>query len=441
MQLINDTDRTKEHPVHTPLIPATMMLPFILVTAMFFLWGIPNNLNDILIRQFMKALALTRLQAGFVQSAFYLGYFFLALPAAFLMRRYGYKMGFIAGLLLLGLGTFLFWPAALSGKYWCFLGSLFVLASGLSFLETASNSFITQLGAPEGAVRRLNLAQAFNPLGVICGALIGTVFIFSGVELTPTQIATMEGANTYSAYLHAETMRVVAPYIVIGIVSLLWAIMIALSRFPEMQIDPLAPKATTGSLRELLGARHFLMAIVAQFMYVGASVGTWSYFIQYIQESVHQPEKAAGYYLTGTLALFGVGRFVSAAAMRYISPSTLMCVFSIVNVVLAGIAVTYPGFVGIWAIFTTSFFMSLMYPTIFALGIRGLGEHTKIGGSLLVMAIVGGAVLTPVMGWIAQIFHTVFVSYAVPMLCYCFIAFYAIVERNLAPASPRVTES
>jgi MFS transporter, FHS family, L-fucose permease len=194
-----------------PLIAKGMGVPFFLVTALFFLWGVPNNLNDVLIRQFMKSLAISRFEAGLVQSAFYMGYFVLAIPAALLMRKMGYKFGIIVGLLLFASGAFLFWPAALSGRYGFFLFALFVIASGLSFLETASNPFIAQLGSPGSAARRLNFSQAFNPLGSICAVLAGTVFIFSGVELTPQQISAMTAANTYDAYLRHETMRVVVP--------------------------------------------------------------------------------------------------------------------------------------------------------------------------------------------------------------------------------------
>ena len=189
-------------PQHTArLFPAGHLIPFILVTVLFFLWGIPNNLNDVLIRHFMKSFAITRFQAGLVQSAFYMGYFLLAMPAAFLMRRVGYKGGFVTGLVLFGTGAFLFWPAAQAGSYAFFLFALFVIASGLSFLETASNPFIAQLGDPDSSERRLNFAQAFNPIGAITGALIGTVFIFSGVELTPQQIAEHQANHTYQACL------------------------------------------------------------------------------------------------------------------------------------------------------------------------------------------------------------------------------------------------
>ena len=214
------------------LFPAGHLLPFILVTALFFLWGIPNNLNDVLIRHFMKSFAISRFQAGLVQSAFYMGYFLLAIPAALMMKRAGYKAGFVVGLLLYASGAFLFWPAAITGSYGFFLFALFVIASGLSFLETASNPFIAQLGDPDSSERRLNFSQAFNPLGAITGALIGTVFIFSGVELSPQQIAQLQAQHSYDAYRHVETLRVIRPYLVIGVVAVIWALLILRTKFP-----------------------------------------------------------------------------------------------------------------------------------------------------------------------------------------------------------------
>src|SRR6201993_45429 len=208
------------------LFPAGQLVPFILVTALFFLWGIPNNLNDVLIRQFMKSFSISRLQAGLVQSAFYMGYFLLAMPAALLMRKVGYKAGFIIGLLLYTIGAFLFWPAAFMGQYGYFLCALLVIASGLSFLQTASNPFIAQLGDPDTSERRLNFSQAFNPLGAISGALIGTVFIFSGVELSPAEVASRKAGGLYAAYLQTETLRVIKPYLAIGAVAIFWAILI-----------------------------------------------------------------------------------------------------------------------------------------------------------------------------------------------------------------------
>jgi FHS family L-fucose permease-like MFS transporter len=410
-----------------PLFPKGLAVPFFLVTALFFLWGVPSNLNDVLIRQFMKSFAITRFEAGLVQSAFYMGYFLLAIPAALLMRKMGYKFGIVVGLLLFASGAFLFWPAALMGRYGFFLFALFVIASGLSFLETASNPFIAQLGSPDSAARRLNFSQAFNPLGAISGVLGGTIFIFSGIELTPQQTTAMRVANTYDVYLKHETMRVVVPYLVVGMIALLWAFMISRTKFPAIAREHENGQEDHGSFKELLRYPNFLFAIVAQFLYVGAQVGTWSYFIQYVQDGTHEPEKIAGYFLTGTLVAFGVGRFSSAALMRYVKPATLMGVYSLVNIGLVAVGVAFPGWVGLWAIFVTSFFMSVMFPTIFALGIEGLDQNTKIGGSLIVMAIVGGAVLTPLMGWISQTQHSIAEAYMVPLFCYCGIALYSFV--------------
>ena len=421
------TGNIEEGDAPQPLFPKGVAVPFFLVTALFFMWGVPSNLNDVLIRQFMKSFAISRFEAGLVQSAFYLGYFLLAIPAALLMRRKGYKFGIVMGLLLFACGSFLFWPAAIVGRYGFFLFALFVIASGLSFLETASNPFIAQLGAPQSAARRLNFSQAFNPLGAITGVLGGTVFIFSGIELTPAQISSMQAANTYQAYLTHETTRVVIPYLVLGMVALIWAFLIARTKFPVIAREHERAGEDHGSFRELLRYPNFLFAIVAQFLYVGAQVGTWSYFIQYVQDSTHQPEKIAGYFLSGTLVAFGLGRFSSAVVMRYVKPATLMGVYSLVNIVAVAIGVAFPGWIGLWAIFITSFFMSVMFPTIFALGIEGLNQNTKIGGSLIVMAIVGGAVLTPLMGLISQTRHSIAQAYMVPFFCYCGIALYAFV--------------
>ncbi len=407
------------------LFPVGQIVPFILVTALFFLWGIPNNLNDVLIRHFMKSFEISRFRAGLVQSAFYLGYFLLAIPAGLMMKRAGYKAGFVVGLLLYAAGAFLFWPAALSGSYAFFLFALFVIASGLSFLETASNPFIAQLGDPDSSERRLNFSQAFNPLGAITGALIGTIFIFSGVELNPQEIAARQAAHTYEAYLRFETLRVIRPYLVIGVVAVVWALLIIRTKFPVIASEDEADHSEHGSFRQLLRQRHFLLAVVAQFFYVGAQVGTWSYFITYVQEYGHRPEKIAGYFLTGTLAAFGLGRFVSAYLMRFVSPSRLMGAYATANMVLVSVAVLHPSWVGIWCIFLTSFFMSLMFPTIFALGLKGLGPNTKIGGSFLVMAIIGGAVLTPLMGLISEKFHSLALGYSVPLIAYMYICAYS----------------
>jgi FHS family L-fucose permease-like MFS transporter len=394
------------------------------VTALFFLWAIPNNLNDILIPQFMKSFTINRSSAAWVQIAFYLGYFLLAIPAGQLMTRFGYKTGIVTGLVLLGSGCWMFWPAAHAGVYWFFLVSLFVIASGLSFLETAANPFIAQLGPAASSERRLNLSQAFNPLGSITAGLLGTIFIFSGVDLTDAQVAAMRAAGTYQAYLNSETFRVVVPYLVLGSVALLWAILVVLTKFPPAGAEDLSREDAGAPRHVSLFQRHFVLAVLAQFLYVGAQVGTWSYFIAYVRSSTGVGSRPAGYMLTGTLAAFAIGRFSSAWLMKRFKARSMLGVYAAVNVALGLVAVTVPNWVGVWCLLTTSLFMSIMFPTIFALGLKGMGDKTKTAGSLLVMAILGGAALTKVMGTLSDA-RGIQAAYLVPVVCFAGVALYA----------------
>ncbi len=418
------------------LFAAGYVLPFVLVTALFFFWGIPNNLNDVLIKQFMKSFEMSRFQAGLLQSAFYMGYFLLAMPAALIMRKYSYKTGLVIGLLLYSAGTLLFWPAAVVRHYGFFLFALFVIASGLSFLETGANPFVAMLGDPRTSERRLNFSQAFNPFGSITGVLIGTVFIFSGIEYDQAQIAALKAAGTYDAYLQHETMRVVAPYLVLGCVVFVWALLIMMTRFPKIAEEADSAEGRhKGRFTDLFKHPHFVKGVLAQFFYVGAQVGTWSYFIQYVQDYTRQPEKIAGYFLTGTLVAFCVGRFSATYLMSFIQPRTLMGMYAFANVALVAVGVLHPGWVGMWAIFLTSFFMSLMFPTIFALSIKELGPNTKLGGSMVVMAIVGGAALTPLMGLIFDRTRSMALAMLVPLLCYLYVAYYAFVGSKVRTTS------
>lgn len=421
-----------------PLLPRTGKIAFFLITGLFFLWGVPNNLNDVLIRQFMKSFEINRLEAGLVQWAFYLGYFLLAIPAALTMRRYGYKRGLLIGLLLYATGTFLFYPAAIARSYPLFLFALFVIASGLGFLETGSNPLIAQLGDPSTAVRRLNFSQAFNPLGAITGALIGTVFIFSGIEPSAGDIAKMKSQGLYDAFLRHETLRVLTPYMVLGVVVLFWAALLFKAKFPVMEGDSAEANAhSSGGYLTLFRYPHFLTAVLAQFCYVGAQVGTWSYFIQYCQDYTHVHEKVAGYLLVGTLGAFAVGRFTSSYVMKRFHPDKMLGVFAITNILLLLIGILWTGWVGLIAVLLTSFFMSVMFPTIFALGIRGLGEHTKEGASLLVMGIIGGGVFTLMMGLAYQLTKSMAVSMIVPLVCYAVVGVFAYWGTRLAPLAER----
>jgi FHS family L-fucose permease-like MFS transporter len=403
-------------------------LPFVLVTALFLFWGIPSNLNDILIKQFMKSFEITRFRAGLIQSSYYMGYFLLSMPAALIMRKYSYKTGLVIGLLLYSAGTFLFWPAAIVRDYGFFLVALFIVASGAAFLETGANPFIAVLGDPRTSERRLNFSQSFNPVGAVTGVLGGTVFIFSGIELTRTQVSVLKAAGEYELYLRQETMRVVKPYLFLGTLIFIWALLILSTKFPKIAEEAQSgAERAKGRFLDLFKYPHLVLGVLAQFFYVGAQVGTWSYYIQYIQDYTHRPEKAAGYFLTGTLVAFGAGRFTATYLMKYVTPSKLMGTYGVINLALVATAVLYPGWVGVLALFMTSFFMSLMFPTIFALGIKELGPNTKLGGSLMVMSIIGGAVFPPIEGLLFAATRSMATAMAVLLVCYGFITHYAFI--------------
>ncbi|EGF93348.1 L-fucose:H+ symporter permease [Asticcacaulis biprosthecium C19] len=417
--------------------------PVLLITALFFFWGMANNLNDILIPQFKKAFILTDLQSGLVQSAFYMGYFILALPAAFLMRKLGYKAAVIVGLVLYALGAFLFWPAAENHQYTSFLGALFVIASGLAFLETSANPLITVLGSPDKAAFRLNLAQAFNPLGSLAGIWIGQSFILSGIEHDETALAAMtEGAR--QAFYISEVKAVQTPYLIIGVVVLAWAALVLFSKFPDAatknaEEDTGEQVGFFASIGRLFSKPRFLMGVVAQFFYVGAQVGIWSYMIRYGQKEIGLVDKDAATYLYYALAAFAAGRFFGTALMSKLSPNLILGVFAVINIGLMIAAVVLGGETGMWALVASSFFMSIMFPTIFATSIAGLGNLTKTGSSLLVMSIIGGAVLTAIMGFVSDQ-SDIRTSFAVVAACFGVIALYAFtapkgVKVDSLPAS------
>jgi FHS family L-fucose permease-like MFS transporter len=419
------------------LITPGYTLTFILVSALFYLWALPNNLNDVLIPQFMKAFELNRLQAGLVQSAFYAGYFLLSYPAAKVMDRFGYKAGLLTGLLLFSIGSFLFYPASLVGIYGFFLFALFIIAAGLAFLETGANSFISVLGPSESSERRLNLAQSFNPLGAMTGVVAGTLFIFSGTEHSSEQIQIMQNEGTYQTYLQSEIARVGPTYLFIGAIVLLFFFLIWKAKFPELQHSSTTKDEVQqhGKASHLLKFPHFTKGVIAQFFYVGAQVGTWSFMIPYIKDYMQKSEKEAGTFLIVSLALFGLGRFISTALMKKIPASKLMAVYSVINILLVSVAIFFPGGIGGWSLIVTSFFMSLMFPTIFALAVKGLGSDTKLGGSFIIMAIVGGAVCTPVMGFIADK-SSLALSMCVPIVAYIYICYYSLFGAK--PSGPVV---
>jgi MFS transporter, FHS family, L-fucose permease len=397
------------------------LIPFILVTILFFLWGIAHNLNPILIPHLKKACQLTDFQSALIDSAFFVAYFVMAMPAGLVMKKYGYKTGIIAGLIIFAVGAFLFIPAANVRIFEFFLLALFVIASGLTFLETAANPYITVLGEPEGASQRLNLAQSFNGLAATIAPFLGGIFILSGKTLSVAEESAMSAAQL-NTYLDQEAAAVKMPYLIIGFVVLAVAFLLYRSHLPEItdhehSID-LATKNSS-----LWRHKHLIWGVLAQFFYVGAQVCVSSFFIRYLYKTAEIDEKPAANYLALALLGFMVGRFVGTFLMKYVLPNRLLMIYAIVNLLLLTVVVTMGGMLSVYALIGVEFFMSIMFPTIFSLSIKSLGEDTKIGSSFVIMSIVGGAILPLIMGKISDMKDIQF-AYIVPLLCFLVVFYF-----------------
>jgi len=403
-----------------------------LITSLFFLWGVALNLNPILIPHLKKACELTDLQSSLVDSASYLAYFILPIPAALFMKRYGYKGGILLGLILFACGAFLFFPAAAVRNFAFFLSALFVLFSGAAFLETAANPYITVLGDPATATRRINFSQSFNGLAATLAPLIGGVFILSGKTLSPAQKAGMT-PDQLNVYLNKEASSVQIPYLVIGLVVLTVAILIFKKPLPEIiEEDMETAEDEKRSLIEkifiLLSKKQLRTGIIAQFFYVGAQAGVLGFFIRFSERAAGMGEKTAAAFLTAAAVGFMVGRFSGTYVMKFINPVKILATYSLINVFLLLLAVTLDAKFSVFALIGVAFFMSIMFPTIFSLSIRGLGSKTKLGSSLIIMGIVGGAVIPPIMGKVSDLSNIQY-AYLVPIVCFLFIFYFAY--RNL----------
>lgn len=391
-----------------------------LITSLFFLWGFALQLNPILIPHLKKACQLTDAQSAFIDSASYIAYFLLAIPAGQFMKRFGYKGGIIVGLLLFATGAFLFYPAAAARSYAFFLAALFVIACGLTFLETAANPYITVLGDPDGAAQRINFAQSFNGLASMLAPLLGGMFILSGKSLTAAQEAAMPPAQL-QAYLDHEAQAVQVPYLLIGGVVLLVALLLLRTPLPELAETNEASEPSGSLLRE----KNLMLGVLAQFFYVGAQVCVSSFFIRFAERVAGIDEKTAALYLSGALLGFTAGRFIGTALMRVVPPARLLALYSLLNFFLVLLAVLLRGKFSVYALVGVEFFMSIMFPTIFSLSIRGLGARTKEGSSLVIMAIVGGAVFPVIAGRVSDA-STIQVAYVVPALCFLVVFYFAL---------------
>lgn len=386
----------------------------ILTVALFAMWGMIHNLNDILIAQFRKAFELSDLQSSLVQSAFYCAYLIMPVPVALFLQRFGYKRGILMGLIIPAIGFLLFVPAAHAMSYPAFLGALFVVASGMTFLETSGVGITVALGKPEDAEWRINLAQAFNPLGSIAGALIGSFLIFAD----PSQEAAGSAATDLAARAAARQVQVAAvipPYLGIAALFVTVAVLVLVTRFPRAATEG-STEAGMHGFSALLRKPMFVFAVIAQFFYVGTQIGVWSFLIRYVQHAVPGISlRASGLCLTASLVSFLIGRFVSLALLRRYSCAQVCSVFAVIAAALTAFAMASPNVAGVAALIAVSLFMSVMYPSIYAIGLHGNEELSKPASALMIMAIVGGAVLTAAMGLISDRTGTIAMAYAVPL--------------------------
>jgi FHS family L-fucose permease-like MFS transporter len=406
------------------------LVPFILVTCLFFLWAFLHNINPILIPHLKKACRLNDTQSAFIDTAVYFAYFVIAVPAGWFIYKFGYKKGILFGLLLFALGFLLFIPAASQRAYWLFLTALFIGASGATFLETVANPYIIKLGNPSSAPLRINLAQSFNGIGAFLAPIIGGQFILSGVEHTPTQIKEMDTNGTLNAYLSQEADTIKMPYLIMGCLVVTLLIVLYFTRLPEIKED--GEDKSSFSLK-VFRHKHFTWAVLAQLFYVGAQTCTGSFFIRFSKYVAHISEKNAAF-IWGSIAMVGfmVGRFTGTLLLKYIKATKLLLIYALINTAIVLVAVTTGGTIAVYTLMAVPFFMSIMYPTIFAMGISGLGEETKIASSFLVMAIVGGAILPIAMGAISDATGgNIQLAYLVPAVAFMVIAAFAFRFRNL----------
>ena len=423
------------------------LFPFILITSLFFLWGFAHNLDPILIPHLKRSFTLTTLQASLVDSAVFIAYFIMALPAGFIMKKYGYKSGIITGLLLFAIGSFLFIPAANTQAYIFFLGALFVIACGLTILETAANPYAALLGNPATSSQRLNFAQSFNGLAATMAPIIGAKLILVK-GATDQQLSTMTDAAKKIA-LASEASSVKLPYLILGSVILLIAIAFYFTKLPEIKDGD--DQESSANIFHAFKHSHLSWGVAAQFFYVGAQVCVFSFFILFATKTIPIGTPKDGlimvieklfralhiiddvsetdyisYYLSTAGLAFMVGRFIGTFIMKYVQPNVLLAIYAAINIILCFVAIKGNGTTPVYAVIGIAFFMSIMFPTIFSMGIKDLGGDTKFGSSLIIMSIVGGALLPPVFGYISDVTNNIQYSYTVPLVCFVVILLFGI---------------
>lgn len=399
------------------------LLPLALIFCLFFLWAISSNLLPTMIRQLMKTCELNTFEASFTETAYWLAYFIFPIPIAMFMKRYSYKAGIIFGLLLAAAGGLLFFPAAMLKEYWAYLCIFFIIATGMCFLETAANPYVTVLGDAATAPRRLNLAQSFNGLGAFISAMFLSKLILSGTHYTRETLP-VDYPGGWDAYIQVETDAMKFPYLVLALLLVVIAVIFIFSKLPKIGDEGQKTKEKLIDFK-VLNRSHLRWGVIAQFFYNGGQTAINSLFLVYCCSYTGLPEETATTYFGLYMLAFLLGRWIGTGLMVRFRPQDMLLVYALVNVVLCGVIMSCGGLVGLYAMLGVSFFMSIMYPTQFSLALKDLGDQTKSGSAFLVMAIVGNACLPQLTAYLmhvnGQLYH---VAYVVPMLCFLFCAYY-----------------
>ena len=431
------------------LVSKKVLLPFILITALFALWGFANDITNPMVSAFKKVLELNNFQASLVQLAFYGGYFTMALPAALFVNRFSYKKGVLLGLALYALGALLFYPAAIFQEYIFFLLALYILTFGLAFLETTANPYILAMGSEANATRRLNLAQAFNPMGALGGLIVAQHFILGALESddldsngNPIYGELSESAR--ATIRDADLEVISTPYIILGLVVMLFFLLIFLVKMPENRKKE-TRVAVLPAIKRLFGNKKFVGGVVTQAFYVGAQIMCWTYLYQYA-ESIGIDNKSAVNYGIAALLLFLIGRWIGTLLLRYITSGKLLMLFALGAIFTSLVCIFIQGLIGLYSLVGISFFMSIMFPTIYGIALEGQGNDAKFGAAFLVMAIVGGALMPTLQGMILDLGGAGYTdtkilgvpeinfSFFLPVLCFIVVGIYGyyIFKRNNA---------
>lgn len=424
------------------IVSKKVLLPFILITSLFALWGFANAVTDPMVQAFKKVLELSNSQAAWVQMAFYGGYFCMALPAALFVRKYSYKTGILTGLALYATGALMFYPAAITEKFWFFCLGLYVLTFGLAFLETTANPYILAMGAPETATQRLNLSQVFNPVGLILGLLVAQQFVLKNLKSDDiVDYAALDVAK--KALIRTSDLMVIRdPYVLLGLVILLVFVLIAVNKMPQAKAEDGIPSLKeTG--KSLFLKPKYTLGVIAQILYVGAQIMCWTYIYQYAEAMGMPSEDAANYQFIAFIA-FMVGRAMGTYMLRFVAPGKLLMWFAFLATGCAFGTIFLENIFGLYALVGISFFMSLMFPTIYGISLNGLSEEeSKIGAAGLVMAIVGGALLPKLQGILIDIggngvadtkilgVPEVNFSFLLPLCCFVYIAWFGNQAKKL----------